>query len=104
MKFNTIESLQEQIEKVKARIVELEDCENEGEYDDMIDETNGDVVICGMKYLSSRALKELDPIAYRCGHTDFNDSLLTDANDELESLESDLKDEQEAEKEEKGGK
>lgn len=97
MIYNTVESLVNEIEEVKARIAELEGCENESEYDDMIDETNGDVVICGMKYLSSRALKELDPIAYRCGHTDYNDNELSEKQDELADLESELKDLKDAE-------
>ena len=40
-------------------------------YDDMIDEIQGDVVILGMTYSASRVLKEVDPIAYNCGFSDF---------------------------------
>jgi len=43
-------------------------------YDDMLDEcytTN----IAGIEYSTSRALKEVDPTAYRCGKVDYEDSL-----------------------------
>ena len=47
-------------------------------YDDMLDECNEDPKICGMSYCSSRALKEVDPIAYRCGFSDYTASLEED--------------------------
>lgn len=45
-----------------------------GLYNDFIDETNEPVTIMGMNYDPSRALEELDPIAYRCGYVDWLDS------------------------------
>jgi hypothetical protein len=45
-------------------------------YDDMIDDCEEVVSIFGMSYNPSRVLKEVDPIAYRCGFSDFCDSLL----------------------------
>ena len=47
-------------------------------YDDMLDECHEEVTICGMKYNTSRALKEVDPIAYRCGFSDFTSHLEED--------------------------
>ena len=44
-------------------------------YDEMLDECNEDVKICGMSYCTSRALKDVDPIAYRCGFSDYTASL-----------------------------
>lgn len=43
-------------------------------YDDMLDEVYGDVSIAGMSYVTSYALKEVDPIAYRVGFNDWVDS------------------------------
>lgn len=40
-------------------------------YDEMIDECAGDVSIFGMTYCASRVLKEVDPIAYNCGFSDY---------------------------------
>lgn len=45
-------------------------------YDDMLDDCNEVVQVCGMSYNPSRVLKEVDPIAYNCGFSDFCDSLL----------------------------
>ena len=44
-------------------------------YDDMIDECNEEITISGMRYCASRVLKYADPIAYRCGFSDYIDSL-----------------------------
>lgn len=46
-------------------------------YDDMIDEIYGEVKV-GVTFSASRVLKELDPIAYRCGFNDYMDSLFED--------------------------
>lgn len=43
------------------------------EYDDYIDEFST-VEIGSLTYSGSRVLKELDPIAYRCGYSDFTDA------------------------------
>ena len=47
-------------------------------YDDMLDECYEDPKICGMSYCTSRALKEVDPIAYRCGFSDYTAHLEED--------------------------
>ena len=43
-------------------------------YQDMLDEF-GEVQIGNLTYLSSIVLKEVDPIAYRCGLADFSSAL-----------------------------
>ncbi len=43
-------------------------------YDSMLDECYPEFEIAGMKYQTSRALKELDETAYRCGFNDWLDS------------------------------
>ena len=47
-------------------------------YDEMLDECYEDVKICGMIYTTSRALKGVDPTAYRCGFNDFTSQLEED--------------------------
>ena len=52
----------------------MKEYEAEERYDEMLDEVFEDVDIAGLKYATSRALKELDPIAYRCGFLDWLDA------------------------------
>lgn len=42
-------------------------------YDEMLDDCYGYVNVCEYQYNTSRALRELDPIAYRCGFLDWLD-------------------------------
>lgn len=51
------------------------------QYDEFLDEVYGTVTIAGMEYQTSRALKELDPIAYRTGFNDWCDSESIDLED-----------------------
>lgn len=44
-------------------------------YANMLDDCYGEVEIAGMNFQTSRALKELDPTAFRCGEMDYIDSL-----------------------------
>lgn len=43
-------------------------------YDDMLDDCYPETDCAGMKYQTSRALKELDETAYRCGFVDWCDA------------------------------
>lgn len=73
------------------------------EYDSHLDEVYGDIAVVGGTYSASYALKELDPIAYRCGKLDFDSNKdlddveeyqeLTKELEELEDRESDLESE-----------
>jgi len=47
-------------------------------YDEMLDGVYGEVSIGGLTYLTSRAMKEIDPVAYRCGFGDWLDSQLSE--------------------------
>jgi len=51
-------------------------------YDEMLDEIYGDVNIAGHQYSTSRALSEVDPIAYRVGFSDYLDMLEEDDDDD----------------------
>jgi len=44
------------------------------QYDESLD-SEGTVLVGGLEFYPSRILSELDPIAYRCGYSDFVDSL-----------------------------
>ena len=47
-------------------------------YIDMLDDVYGDIQVAGYRYSTSRVLKEVDPIAYRCGLAEYIDSLVAD--------------------------
>ena len=47
-------------------------------YDEMLDDCEGPVELCGMTYSASHVLREVDPVAYRCGFNDYVDSLTDD--------------------------
>ena len=47
-------------------------------YNDMLDETFGEVRICQTYYTTSRAIEEVDLIAYRGGFNDFTSHLEAD--------------------------
>jgi len=53
----------------------LQDYELEEMYKDLLDQAYGTVMVAGMEYDTSRALYELDPIAYRVGLVDYIDGL-----------------------------
>lgn len=75
----------------------------EDEYDSYLDGCYGDIDVCGSSYTASYALKNLDPIAYRCGKSDFDSEkdlddvpeyvTLTEELEELEEQESALESE-----------
>ena len=72
-------------------------------FDDYLNEVNNIIVICGMEYLPSRILEELDPTAYSCLFNDWLDfqSLTTDEDeadeDEDEDEDEDGDEDEEAE-------
>jgi hypothetical protein len=43
-------------------------------YDNMLDECYGVVEIAGYEYATSRAMKQVDEIAYNCGFSDWVDA------------------------------
>lgn len=45
--------------------------EAENRYDEMIDDCHEEVEVCFYTYSPSYVLKSVDPIAYRCGFSDF---------------------------------
>jgi len=51
--------------------------EAEEMYEDSLDESYGEINV-GVTFNASRVLRELDPIAYRCGFNDYMDMLFQD--------------------------
>ena len=47
-------------------------------YEEILDDCEGPVELCGMTYSASNVLREIDPVAYRCGFNDYVDSLTDD--------------------------
>lgn len=86
----------------KIENYEINPDDYEGDYNDVLDE-GGAVMVGGCEFLPSRILRELDPVAYRCGLNDYVDSidLSADANycdlcDDLADLEAELGEVEEA--------
>lgn len=53
-------------------------------YNEALD-AEGTVTVAGMEFNPSRILEELDPVAYRCGYSDWVDSDQCDLEDALEN-------------------
>lgn len=71
---------------LKMSYTYIDESDAQQQYDDLLDELYP-VEIGGMSFCASRVLKELDPIAYNCGFSDWLDAndLTTDeseANDD----------------------
>ena len=96
---NTIEQVKAQIEvieeQIKAKQSEIDNFEYEmtdEQYGELLDEIYGDVEVCGNTYNASYALKELDPIAYRVGKSDYESSYDLDEVEDYQNLQSELED------------
>lgn len=63
------------IERVKS---DLKSIDQEQMFRDSIDETTETIQIGSISFTPSRVLEELDPIAFRCGVSDYMDSLAQD--------------------------
>jgi uncharacterized protein YlxW (UPF0749 family) len=96
-----IERLKDLIKETENKIQNFDKSEylTDEKYDEMLDDCYGEVNICGMTFYSSVAFRELDPIAYRCGFSDFADSMDNDEFEEYTELQEELKELQEELKE-----
>lgn len=63
----------------------IDNYDNYDAYDEMLDECNDIVRIGILEYYPSQVLQEVDPIAYRCGFSDWLDSLYSDIVNDLEN-------------------
>lgn len=93
--------LESEIERVQGEIDAWEPDPDDytEQYDDMLRETCGPVMIGSLEYDVAMVLKEVDPTAYRCGMNDWLDGEQKDRNiepdelkDELTELEDELAD------------
>jgi prefoldin subunit 5 len=87
-----IKELEERLEELQEEKEDLENGEDElqAEYKDFIDEYNEEISIFNLKYLASKVLEEVDPIAYRCGYSDFISSRIDDLDYEISSFQDEL--------------
>jgi hypothetical protein len=60
--------------------IALTSWELEQAYNEMLDDVYGTVNIAGYEYDTSKALKEIDPIAYRVGMNDYESQLEQEDN------------------------
>lgn len=47
----------------------------EKNFEEMLNETYGDVCICGLHYASGTVLRDIDYVAFRCAKNDYEDGL-----------------------------
>lgn len=92
----TLQDLNNELDRLTTEQVNLDiydtSLADSDAYDEWLDECYGDVDICGYKYSASRALEEVDPVAYRCGFSDYLDSLDIEDSDEWKELEEQIGD------------
>jgi transcription initiation factor IIE alpha subunit len=93
MKKEKIEELKRLIEAQKEKIdtYEIDPDEYEESYCEAMDE-QGEISISGLTFAPSRIVKELDPVAYRCGLVDYVDSIDVDESEEYQALKEELED------------
>ncbi len=93
-----------ELEALRRELAEKQkDCDNweielnESEFDEMLDDVFGKARIAGFEYDTGYALKNLDPVAYRCAKNDYEagmeleeDPAYRDLQEEIEDLETDI--------------
>lgn len=92
-----IDAIKADIENKQSEINSFEYEISESDFDNVLDESEESVTICGIEFYPSDVLKNCDPIAYRCAKSDYESNFdlddveeYTDLKDELEALESQL--------------
>lgn len=99
----TIKTLQAKIAEYKEALDNMDISEtslaDDDAYSDWLNEIYGPVYVGSLAYCASRVLRELDPIAYRCGFSDYLNGLdITDSEEHtgltarLEDMEAELTD------------
>ena len=87
-----IAALKKQIADLENKIdnFAIDEDKYDENYDEWLDEIYGEIMIGNISFLPSRILKELDPIAYRCGFSDYIDSLDIEDDEEYQELQTEL--------------
>lgn len=66
-------------------VVDGEISMSDSEYVDILDEIYGDVQVCGMTFGSGSLLQDADPTAFRCGKGDYESSIQSELEEQLEN-------------------
>ena len=88
------QEIEQRISGIKSELehFEIDPDKHVDAYRDLIDKLDGEVTVAGMKFCASRILEELDPIAFRCGLTDYVDTLEMTEDEDYRALEDELSD------------
>ena len=96
-----VEMKEHEIRKMQALIadkekqqsqIELDPDDYEDQFDESLDDSIPEIEIGCLTYSPSHVLKNVDPVAYRCGLNDFLDSLDIEDSDEYKELQSEIDD------------
>ena len=94
-----VEMKQHEIRKMQALIankekqqnqIELDPDDYEDQFDESLDDSIPEIEIGCLTYSPSHVLKNVDPVAYRCGLNDFIDSLDVEDDDEYKALQEEI--------------
>ena len=103
----TVNTLQSQIDSIESKLsdlrlqvsdlelqqgkIELDPDNYEDQFNELLDESIPEIEIGHLTYSPSHVLKNVDPIAYRCGLNDFADSYFNkEETDEYQSLQEEI--------------
>jgi hypothetical protein len=81
----------EEQEKLKKRLDILERGFNDDEYENFLNESFGDLKVCGHSYQAGHVLKIVDRVAFNMGLNNYNNEEITKLKEKIEYLEEDIK-------------
>lgn len=86
------EALDKKVTELYDQAIEeyIEEHNTEEAYEEQLDEISGEIQIGNLTFSAGQIVKELDPIAFRCGMADNEDFVREQAEDEIS--EDDFKD------------
>lgn len=96
---NQLNELEERANDLRdsMHVYEVDPDEHVQDYEDMLHDVHGLVEIGSLTYDPARVLREVDPVAYRCGLSDYIDSIdkeeqpdYIEMKEELEDIEADI--------------
>ena len=100
---NTIEKINELIEKIETLIIDKDnisiddlDIDREEMFSSMLDDCYDKITICGVEFLPSDVLKSCDPVAYKCYYNDYISEIdiedLSEYQDVISDIDSEIDD------------
>lgn len=75
---------------IKDAVQEIVNSMDESYYDDMLNETYGEITMGELRWSASYALYNLDQVAYDCGFADYADSCSDEIEDSLINEEEEI--------------